>query len=84
MHFDGQLDPAVGANRMQTTATGCFEHSDDAQFISVSKNACFDCNLSSVSNANGTNSLNICPTDNDNDIVQLQNSLGLSAGSNYV
>ena len=84
LHFDGQLDPAVGANRMQTTATGCFEHSDDAQFISVSKNACFDCNLSSVSNANGNNSLNICPTDNDNDIVQLQNSLGLSAGSNYV
>ena len=83
MHFDGELNPAIGLNRIATTASGCFEHSDANQFIAVSKNACFDCNQSTVSNANGSNSLDICPTDNNNDIISFQNSLGLSAGANY-
>ena len=84
MHFDGQINPAIGQNRINTTADGCFEHSSGTEFIEIIKDACFACNISTVSNANGNNSLDICPTDNDNDIVQLQNSLGLSAGNNYV
>jgi len=84
MHFDGTLNPAIGSDRMSTTATGCFEHSGASNFITVTKNACFVCNSSDVSNAGGANTLDICPTDNGSDVVQLQNSLGLSAGTNYV
>ena len=84
LHFDGILSAAVGSDRMATTASGCFEHSSDTDFISVTKNACFNCEGSTVSNAGGANATDICPSDNAADIVQLQNSLGLSAGSNYV
>ena len=84
MHLDGELNPAIGLNRIATTASGCFEHSDGNQFIAVSKNACFDCNQSTVSNANGSNNLDICPSDNNQDIISFQNSLGLDAGNNYV
>ena len=84
LHFNGTLNPAIGLNRIATTASGCFEHSTANQFIEVSKNACFACNTSTVSNANGSNTLDICPTDGTNDIVLLENSLGLTAGTNYV
>ncbi len=84
LQYEGTLNTAIGSNRLSTTATDCHEHSDNTNFITVTKNACITCNVSSVNNSNGSNQLDICPSDNTNDIVQFQNSLGLPAGNNYV
>ena len=84
LHFDGTLNAAIGSDRTATTASGCFEHSSDTDFITVTKDACFVCEASTVSNAGGANNIDICPTDNSDDTVQLENSLGLNAGANYV
>ena len=64
LHYDGNLDINIGSPRTQTTASGCFEHSDNSDFIIVNKNACFVCQSSFVDNANGLNTVNICPSDN--------------------
>ena len=36
VHFDGTLEPVIGANRMQTSASGCFVHSDNNGFVTIS------------------------------------------------
>ena len=85
IHFDGTLNPAIGSNRLNTTATGCFTHSSPTRFLSITKDACtpiFECQASSVS-SNGTTSFDICSSDGNADVIQLNNSLNAAAGSNY-
>jgi len=83
LHYDGNLDINIGSPRTQTTASGCFEHSDNNDFIIVNKNACFVCESSFVDNADGLNTVNICPSDNVDDIIFFENSLGVDAGDEY-
>ncbi len=83
LHYDGDLDIRIGGNRTETTASGCFEHSDNNDFIRVTKNACFECELSFVDNANGMNAVNICPSDNEQDVVFFENSLDVDPGDEY-
>ena len=83
LHYDGNLDINIGSPRTQTTASGCFEHSDNSDFIIVNKNACFVCQSSFVDNANGLNTVNICPSDNIDDVILFENSLDLDAGDEY-
>ena len=83
MHYDGSLNVNVGANRLQTTATNCFDHSSGNNFITITKNACITCEDTDVTDINGVSSLNICPSDNLDDIVFFANSSGLDAGSSY-
>ena len=83
LHFDGMLDVKIGSHRTETTASGCHTHSDNSDYITILKEACVECEESSVENANGNNQLNICPTDGSDDIIEFENSLNLDAGSNY-
>jgi hypothetical protein len=85
IHFDGTLNPAIGSNRLSTTASGCFTHSSPTRFLSITKDACtpiFECQASSVS-SNGTTSFDICSSDGNADVIQLSNSLNAAAGTNY-
>ena len=83
VHFDGILNPVIGANRNQTTATGCFTHSNNNQFLTVTKNACFDCLANFTSTTNATSSVDICPNDGDADWIVLQNNLNVTPGEHY-
>jgi len=44
----------------------------------------FTCEDSGVSNANGSNIIEICPSDSSSDIITFENSLNEAPGSNYV
>ena len=83
LHYGGDLDINIGSHRTDTTADECFEHSDDDDFITIEKNACFFCEESEVFNENGPNLINICPSDGEEDFVDFENSLDVSAGSEY-
>ncbi len=83
LHYEGDLDINIGSHRTDTTADDCFEHSDDDDFITIEKNACFFCEESVVFNENGPNLINICPSDGEEDFVDFENSLDISAGSEY-
>lgn len=84
--FDGTLNPMIGLDRLWTTATGCIEHSAAATFLAITKNACqevYECNESSTSTFTGLASVDVCPTDGNEDIVTLNNSLALATGMHY-
>jgi len=83
LHYSGTLNEEIGSDRMETTASDCFEHSDSGDFISVTKNACNVCIVSGVDNATGSNTLDICPSDGTDDVVTFENTLGLAAGAEY-
>ncbi len=85
LHYSGTLNIAIGSNRFVTTASGCFEHSSTSNnsFITITKNACFNCEFTAVENANGSNVIDICPTDGMSDQVQFENSSNAAAGENY-
>jgi hypothetical protein len=83
LHYAGDLDIQIGSIRTATTASDCFEHSDNS-FIQITKNACPSCEESEVTNIDGNNTIDICSSDNIDDIVEFENNLGLDAGSEYV
>jgi len=86
VHFDGTLNAVVGANRMQTTATGCFAHSGEDIFLSITKNACvsdFECVETLTATTNWVTNLDICANDAEPDPVVLRNNLFEEAGDNY-
>ncbi len=84
LQYSGDLDISIGSPRTSTTASDCFEHSDDQDFITITKNACFECFNSAVANVNGSNTIDVCPTDGDDDLVFFENSLDAPIGSEYV
>jgi len=87
IHFDGTLNPVVGQNRMQTTASGCFTHSGGNLFLSITKNACeedFECKESLTATTNWATELNLCSTDGVPDLVDLKNNIFEPVGENYV
>ena len=45
LHYSGNLNMMIGSDRSQTTATECFEHSNNSDFITITKTACFVCCL---------------------------------------
>ena len=86
IHFDGTLSPQIGMNRTATTASECHEHSSATDFISITKNACiipFECLQSFTFTDNNALSIDLCTTDGADDIISLQNNLGVAAGVNY-
>ena len=85
MHYDGDLDIAIGQNRRNTSASGCFAHTGSTDFVSITKAACppaFVCRVSTV-NTGGSRSIDLCPSDNVSDPVTFQNSLNATVGQNY-
>lgn len=40
IQFAGQLQPQIGADRQQTTASECYQHSSGSIFLTVNKTAC--------------------------------------------
>ncbi len=86
IHFDGDLNVLVGENRMQTTATGCFEHSSSTTYLTITKNACpppFECLATSVATADWALEIDICPTDGEDDLVELRNNLMIDDPDTY-
>ena len=84
LHYAGNLNAMIGSDRMQTTASECFEHSNNNDFITVTKTACFECEESDVENDNGPNLVDICPDDNMSDFIDFSNSLGVTDSDEYV
>ncbi len=86
IHFDGTLNPAIGQNRMMTTATGCFVHSGQDLFLTVQKTACdsdYTCESSLTATTDWATSVDICPSDGQDDIIELRNNLFIAPGVNY-
>jgi len=87
IHFDGSLMPIIGANRNMTTATGCYTHSGDNLFLTVTKNACveeFECVESLTATTAWVTEVDICANDDEDDIVFLQNNINTAPGEHYV
>ena len=87
IHFDGELNVLIGENRMMTTATGCYEHSSASTFLTVTKNAClppFECLATSVATTDWATEIDICPTDNQDDIVELRNNQMIESSNEYM
>ena len=86
IHFDGELNPVIGANRMQTTATGCFTHSGDNLFLTVNKtcDGPFECVETLTATTNWVTNVDVCANDQEPDNVRLVNNLFVPAGENYV
>jgi len=84
IHYDGTLLPSIGSDRQLTTATNCYEHSTADQYIQVTKDACFDCESSTVFSTHAPSPIDICASDTLANVVHFGNSLGLQAGANYV
>ncbi|MGB0522918.1 MAG: DM13 domain-containing protein [Flammeovirgaceae bacterium] len=79
IHYDGDLNPMVGQHRMQTTASGCYEHSSGTTFLQITKNNCspmFDCLESVTATTNWVTEVDICPTDGADDFIELLNNAG--------
>lgn len=87
VHFDGMLTPAIGDDRLATTASGCSVHSDDNDFVTINKTgACistFQCEESLTATTNWAISTDICPTDDADDVVELRNNLFIPPGEHY-
>ena len=86
VHFDGMLNPMVGENRLQTTATDCFMHSDSG-FITITKMGCsapFECLESLTATTDWGTSVDLCVTDGQPDPVFIKNNILTAPGENYV
>jgi|GEM_PF-2075253 len=86
IHYDGDLIASIGLPRTATTSTGCFEHSSNTGFLTITKNACppiFECLDSEVSLMNGDQNIEICPTDGMADVLTFANDVDAVAGQHY-
>ncbi len=86
VNYDGELNVVIGANRQQTTATGCIAHSSATLYLTVTKNACavaYECQESLVATYNWVTQIDLCTTDDAIDTVFLQNNIGVDAGEHY-
>lgn len=83
--YNGDLDPAIGANRMQTTATGCYAHSRSDLYLSVTKNACatFTCQESLTASFAWVTEVDNCATDGEDDMILIQNNIMTPPGDHY-
>jgi len=87
VHYDGDLNPVIGAHRMQTSATGCFTHSGETIFLTIAKNACdsdYECVETLTATTNWVTEVDICSSDAQPDSIVLRNNLFEEAGDNYV
>ncbi|MEM9928670.1 MAG: T9SS type A sorting domain-containing protein [Bacteroidota bacterium] len=86
LHYDGTLSTAIGANRLQTTASECFMHSDTNTFLTITKNACqtaYECSDNATATTDWVTSVDICPTDGTADSIELRNNLSIAPGAHY-
>ena len=86
IHYDGVLNAVIGANRLQTTASGCFTHSGENLFLTIVKTSCtsnFVCEESLTATTNWVTSTAICASDDIEDLVELRNNLFIDPGVNY-
>lgn len=85
IHFDGTLNPMIGVNRLQTTASGCFTHSENT-FLTITKAACsapFICQESLVATHDWVTIVDVCATDGESDEVFIQNNINTDPGEHY-
>lgn len=86
INYDGDLAPMLGADRGQTTASGCFTHSSDAAFITVTKDGCalaYECRESLVATYDWVTTVNLCTTDEAIDTVFMKNNINVAPGEHY-
>ena len=86
LSYEGQLAPAIGAHRLQTSASDCFIHSDANTFLTITKENCsptYQCVESVTAAVGWIVELEVCPNDGVDDIVPLANNLFIPPGQNY-
>lgn len=86
IHYDGELAPVFGANRLQTTATACHFHSSATDFLTITKDGCaqaYECSEHATATTNWVTLVEICPTDVIDDLVDLRNNLFIPPGEHY-
>lgn len=87
INYDGELNPVIGANRMQTTAMGCYVHSSADLFLTVTKNSCivpFECQESLTATFAWVTNVDNCSTDGEADEILIQNNIMTLPGEHYV
>lgn len=88
IHYDGILDAKIGQNRMETTSSNCYTHSSDSDFVILTIIDCsqppYECNSSSTSAVNDNLIISICANDENDDIIEFENSLEIETSDNYV
>ena len=85
IHYDGELNSTIGANRLETTATACFVHSE-GNYLTITKSACensFECSESLTATTDWVAEVEICATDGEDDIIALRNNLFIAPGDHY-
>lgn len=87
IHFEDTLNPAIGENRLQTTASGCFTHSAAKDFVTIRKTGfCFDtfeCMNSLTATTDWVTVVDICSNDSLEDLIPLKNNLFIPPGEHY-
>lgn len=83
--YSGELSAPIGANRLQTTATECVQHSSGTEFLTVLKDGCAvnECRDHATATTNWAASVSVCAGDEVDDEIELRNSLSISPETNY-
>ena len=84
--YDGTLNYTIGSPFTSITADGCAILSDNALFLTVTKEDCtpaFECQETVTATTNWVSEITICPNDGEADVIPLLNTLMIPAGDNY-
>jgi len=85
--FDNNIDFTTGGPLSSINSDGCTILSDTTIFLTVYKDSCamssFECIATSVNIMGGATEISVCETDGEDDIINLNNSEGETAGTNY-
>ena len=83
--YNGTLNYTVGNPLTSITAEGCAVLSDNAIFLTVTKEDCtpaFECQETIAATTNWTTEVTICENDGVADVIPLLNTLMIPAGDN--
>ena len=86
INFDGDLDAKIGEDRLETSASGCFIHSDDGIFLTINKTGCdeiFECVESLTASEAWVTTIDICANDGIPDEILIQNNINTLGGDHY-
>lgn len=83
--YAGELNAPIGANRLQTTAADCIQHSSGTEYLTVLKNGCdsYECRDQATATTDWVAVVDVCAGDGISDEVELRNSLSISTEAHY-
>lgn len=83
--YSGELNAPIGANRLQTTAADCIQHSSGTEYLTVLKNGCdsYECRDQATATTDWVSSVDVCAGDGIDDELELRNSLSISTETHY-